>query len=61
MKKVFTACKAAVGANIPHTIGAWREGNPVYLVADATRAKSILGWQPYAAHIMEIVGSAWRW
>ena len=61
VKEVFAACEAGVGANIPHTIGARRRGDPAILVADATRAKSMLGWQPYSAGIMEIVDSAWRW
>ena len=61
VREVFAACEAVVGANIPHTIGARREGDPVILVADATRAKNILGWQPCIADIMGIVGSAWRW
>ena len=61
VKEVFAACQAAVGAHIPHTIGARREGDPVTLVADAARARNILGWQPYTADLMGIVGSAWRW
>ena len=61
VKKVFAACKAVVGANIPHIIGVRRQGDPIILVADAARARDILGWQPHAADIMEIVGSAWRW
>lgn len=45
MEEVFAACEAVVGANIPHTIGIRREGDPVSLVADTARARDILGWR----------------
>lgn len=61
VKEVFAACEARVGADIPHTIGARREGDPVILVADATRAKESLAWQPHTTDITEIVASAWHW
>jgi UDP-glucose 4-epimerase len=60
VKEVFAACEAAAGANIPHTVGAGREDDPVILVADAARARNILQWHPYATDITDIVGSAWR-
>jgi UDP-glucose 4-epimerase len=31
------------------------------LVADATKARRVLGWQPQRADIETIVGDAWRW
>lgn len=61
VKEVLSACEAAVGTNIPHTIGARREGDPVILIADASKAANILGWMPYRTNIMQIVDSAWRW
>lgn len=38
-----------------------REGDPARLVADAERAKSVLGWQPQFAGLEEIIGHAWDW
>jgi UDP-glucose 4-epimerase len=36
-----------------------RPGDPAALVADATRAKELLGWQPARADIDTIVRDAW--
>lgn len=38
-----------------------RAGDPPRLVADARRAKSLLGWQPQYAALEQIVAHAWEW
>jgi UDP-glucose 4-epimerase len=38
-----------------------REGDPAILIADATKAKNILGWNPKHSSLEEIIGSAWKW
>lgn len=38
-----------------------RAGDPPRLVADASRAKAVLGWTPRFASLDDIVASAWRW
>lgn len=38
-----------------------RPGDPPGLVADATRARRILNWQPSRSSLREIVMTAWRW
>ncbi|HWA11720.1 MAG TPA: UDP-glucose 4-epimerase GalE [Burkholderiales bacterium] len=38
-----------------------RAGDPVRLVADATRARSVLGWRPRYAGLEDIIAHAWRW
>jgi len=38
-----------------------REGDPSILVADAARAKSILGWNPLYSDLETIVRHAWEW
>lgn len=38
-----------------------RAGDPARLVADSTRAKSELGWQPRFADLTTIVEHAWQW
>lgn len=41
--------------------GARRSGDPAVLVADASRAKTELGWSPRFADLETIVGHAWCW
>jgi UDP-glucose 4-epimerase len=38
-----------------------RPGDPARLVADPSRAKALLGWQPAMSDLTEIVRSAWAW
>jgi len=38
-----------------------RAGDPPVLVADASRAKSVLGWAPRHASLDAIIADAWRW
>jgi UDP-glucose 4-epimerase len=38
-----------------------RPGDPSHLVADANRARSLLGWQPQQPDLAAIIGSAWEW
>jgi len=38
-----------------------RPGDPPILVADASRAREVLGWQPQLADLPTIIDHAWRW
>ena len=38
-----------------------REGDPAVLVADSTRAKTELGWNPQYAELAKMIDSAWQW
>ncbi len=38
-----------------------RPGDPPCLIADATRAASVLGWQPRHSSLEQIVLTAWNW
>jgi UDP-glucose 4-epimerase len=42
-------------------MGQRRAGDSPKLVGDATRARTMLGWQPQLADIREILATAWRW
>lgn len=61
VKEVIAACEAVAGANIPHTIGKRRDGDPVTLVANADKARDLLGWVPSQASIKSVIESAWVW
>lgn len=38
-----------------------RQGDPARLVADSSKAKSVLGWVPKYTQIDEIIAHAWAW
>lgn len=38
-----------------------REGDPPRLVADATQARAVLGWEPQYARLEQIIRHAWEW
>jgi UDP-glucose 4-epimerase len=38
-----------------------RSGDPPVLVADASRFRRELGWEPRRSDLDTIVASAWRW
>jgi UDP-glucose 4-epimerase len=60
-RQVLAAASAAVGHDIPATIGPRRAGDPPILVAAADRAAEILGWAPVHTSLEAMVGSAWAW
>jgi len=60
VKEVIAACEAAVGAEIPYTIGPRREGDPAVLVASSEKARRELLWSPQWT-LDDITESAWRW
>jgi UDP-glucose 4-epimerase len=38
-----------------------RAGDPARLVADPSRAKAALGWEPMVSDLNSIMRSAWSW
>ena len=38
-----------------------REGDPAVLVADSTRARTELGWNPQYVELAKMIDSAWQW
>jgi len=61
VRDVLAAAAAATGRPVPHRIGPRRPGDPPVLVADASRARTVLGWEPAHPDLEEIVASAWAW
>jgi len=59
--EVLRAAEAVVGAEIPHSFGPRRAGDPPVLVASKERAGELLGWQPRHGSLEEMIGSAWAW
>lgn len=61
VREVIDTAKQVSGREIPVVMGTRRAGDPARLVADATRAKQILGWQPEFADLQTIIKHAWQW
>lgn len=61
VKEVIAATEKALGKEIPYEEAPRREGDPAVLVADSSKAKKILGWDPQYADLEEIIASAWKW
>ncbi|CAM3299853.1 UDP-glucose 4-epimerase GalE [Pseudomonas plecoglossicida] len=61
VQEVIDTARAVTERPISVIEAARREGDPARLVADAERAKTILGWTPQFARLEDIVGHAWNW
>ncbi|HEY8570981.1 UDP-glucose 4-epimerase GalE [Phenylobacterium sp.] len=59
--EVVEAVGRAVGRPVPHSVGARRAGDPPSLVADPSRARSVLGWTATRSSLDQIVTDALRW
>jgi UDP-glucose 4-epimerase len=58
---VIEAAKRVTGREVPFESAERREGDPPRLVADASRARAVLGWDPKQPSLDAIVRSAWDW
>jgi UDP-glucose-4-epimerase GalE len=61
VREVIAAAARVTGRRIPVHEDARRAGDPPVLVADATRARTLLGFAPRFTEIEPIVETAWRW
>jgi len=59
--EVIEAARQATNREIESRFEQRRPGDPAQLVADASRAHSILGWQAAHSDLNKIIGSAWQW
>lgn len=60
VKEVFALCEKITGKNIPLEICPRREGDPAILVADNTKAKTVLGWEP-EKDLEYSIKTAYKW
>lgn len=58
--EVIRCVERVTGRPVPREIALRRVGDPPRLVADATRARDLLGWRPRQTDLEDIVASAWR-
>ncbi len=61
VRQVIDTCQRVSGREIPVRMAQRRPGDPAELVADASRAREVLGWQPRYPELEQIVATAWRW
>jgi UDP-glucose 4-epimerase len=61
VREVIDAVRRASGKPVPAREVGRRAGDPVELVADSTRMRHLLGWQPRHDDLDFIVDTAWRW
>ena len=59
--EVVEAARKVTGREIKVEVQARRPGDPSHLVADAARARDLLGWRPRRPDLAAIIGSAWEW
>ena len=58
---IIRAAEQVTGKSIPYEICTRRTGDPAVLLADASAAQRILGWNPLYTSIEEIIETAWCW
>jgi len=61
VKQILDAIENVTGKKMSYTTGPRRVGDPPSLVADASKARELLGWQPEHSNVEEIIRNAWNW
>lgn len=61
VRQVIDAARAITGRPLPAVERPRRPGDAPTLVADASAARELLGWQPQITDLHAIIASAWEW
>ncbi len=61
VREIIDAAEKVTGKKVPVTYGPRREGDPPRLIADARKAKDVLGWEARCKDAYHIVETAWKW
>jgi UDP-glucose-4-epimerase GalE len=61
VREVIESVERVSGRSVPVTEGPRRPGDPPRLVADASKARRVLGWEPNYTDLDDIVRTAWNW
>ncbi len=59
--EVIECARQITGREIPLQMEPARAGDPARLIADPSRARAVLGWEPAGSDLRSIVRSAWEW
>lgn len=61
VQQVIDTARRVAGRPVPQQNSDRRAGDPAVLVADSSRARDELGWQPQRSSLETIIGDAWAW
>lgn len=61
VREVIEVARKVTGKDIKAVEAPRREGDPPVLIADSTKARSILKWNPEYTSLNDIISSAWEW
>ena len=61
VREVIDMARNVTGREIKTQMSPRREGDPAVLVANSTKIRKALGWQPEVQDLREIIRSAWNW
>lgn len=61
VKDVINAVERVTGRPVPVDLGDRRPGDPAILIAESSRARDLLQWEPRRSTLDEMVSSAWQW
>jgi UDP-arabinose 4-epimerase len=61
INEVIGCARQITGKPIPASAEARRPGDPPVLIADASLARTALGWTPRRPDLGDMIGDAWRW
>jgi UDP-glucose 4-epimerase len=59
--EVVSVIERVTGQTLPKNYRDRRPGDPPVLVADSSRARILLGWEPLRSSLEEMIESAWDW
>src|SRR5882724_12561 len=61
IREVVDTARQVTGLPIPAVESSRRPGDPAVLVADATKLRKTLGWEPRHSSLRSILATAWKW
>lgn len=61
VKEIINAVQRVTGKTVHFKIANRRPGDPPILIADASKARKVLGWEPEFNNLYEIIETAWNW
>jgi len=59
--EVVETAKKVIGRDIAVRFEPRRPGDPARLVADSTKAKTVLKWNPASSNLITVLSSQWEW
>lgn len=61
VKEIISTARVVTRKEIQEQIGERRLGDPSILIADSSKAKKVLGWNPTRSSIERMIEDAWKW